>query len=539
MENNSVMIESLVLSSIFQDMTLINEYPLSEEHFKNPKCKFYYQLAKGLSSYKELTEYTVASWIGQNKTLEKTYKDYGGYESIEKVKSLGNSINYDKYVDDLFKQVLIENLREKGFNVNKRINIEGNEVRPSDLFGEFTCEQVYNFYNLLLNDATINTNSSDLKIDQLYYTEEDLEKKKNGELDFTLPFDTTLTWIDENGKDRYFRPLKILNDQLDGMPTKNGLILNAGSSGSGKSTLTFNQAMGLIEAGSKVLYCSNEQNVEYFREILICYIAKVVFKKPSIKKKKVRHLNLTDDEYKIFIKCNKFIKDKYEGKLFFISVSDFDVNRIMKMAKRLNLSDNVDTLILETFKSESALDDSVNNMVENSRQLDKFGRQNNMRIILPVQTRTSDEGVISYLTATSLSGSKQIKEVANSLILIRKVTKEELDESNKKMFISPYRWEFNDETNKYEKKFLKIKKEKEVEVVDEDKPKRRRRLPTENIKEEQYDINPDDAWRLIFIDKNRNSSDGKIILARLNGEHGIFECVGYANHVYEGRLRGY
>ena len=156
MENNSVMIESLVLSSIFQDMTLINEYPLSEEHFKNPKCKFYYQLAKGLSSYKELTEYTVASWIGQNKTLEKTYKDYGGYESIEKVKSLGNSINYDKYVDDLFKQVLIENLREKGFNVNKRINIEGNEVRPSDLFGEFTCEQVYNFYNLLLNDATIN-----------------------------------------------------------------------------------------------------------------------------------------------------------------------------------------------------------------------------------------------------------------------------------------------------------------------------------------------------------------------------------------------
>ena len=49
--------------------------------------------------------------------------------------------------------------------------------------------------------------------------------------------------------------------------------------------------------------------------------------------------------------------------------------------------------------------------------LNKFGRQNNMRIILPVQTRTSDEGVISYLTATSLSGSKQIKEVANSLIL--------------------------------------------------------------------------------------------------------------------------
>ena len=84
-----------------------------------------------------------------------------------------------------------------------------------------------------------------------------------------------------------------------------------------------------------------------------------------------------------------------------------------------------------------------------------------------------------------------------------------------------------------------IKKEKEVEAVDEDKPKRRRRLSTENIKEEQYDINPDDAWRLIFIDKNRNSSDGKIILARLDGEHGIFECVGYANHVYEGRLRGY
>lgn len=533
--DNRGLIEGLVVSCLLQDPTLISEYPVTSESFKVDKTKFFFELAEGMSKgYKVIDEVSVSTFLGLSPTLTRSYNENGGFESVDKAIKLADISNYDKYVDDLFKINLVDQLGEMGFNVKKKINIQGNEVKPVDLFVNMSSEQVYNFYEMLLADASINANSSDLKIDQLFYTEEDIEKKKNGELDFTIPFDTTLTWIDESNNERSFKPLKLLNDALDGMPTQNGLILNSGSSGSGKSTLTFNQVMGLVESDSKVMYCSNEQNVEYFREILICYVATIVFKTPSINRRKIRHLDLNEHEYEIFMKCNKFIKEKYEDKLFFVSVNDFDVNRIIKMAKKLNLSDGVDTLVLETFKAESAIDDSVNNMVENSRLLDKFGRQNNIRVILPVQTRTADEGVISYLTATSLSGSKQIKEVSNTLLLMRKVTKEELDESNKKMFLAPYRWDFNNDTKKYEKRFLKIKKEGEETIS-------RRRRPSDKSEDGSngYDINPDDSWRLIFIDKCRNASDNKILLAKLDGEHGIFSFVGFANHVYEGRLRGY
>lgn len=532
--DNRGLIEGLVVSCLLQDPTLISEQPVTSESFKVDKTKFFFELAEGMSKgYKVIDEVSVSTFLGLSPTLTRSYNENGGFESVDKAMKLADISNYDKYVDDLFKINLVDQLGEMGFNVKKKINIQGNEVKPVDLFVNMSSEQVYNFYEMLLADASINANSSDLKVDQLFYTEEDIEKKKNGDLDCTVPFDTTLTWVDEHGNDKYFRPLKSLNDALDGMPTQNGIIFNSGFSGSGKSTLTFNQIMGLCESGSKVMYCSNEQNVEYFREILTCYVATIVFKTPSINRRKIRHLDLNEHEYEIFIKSNKFIKDKYENKLFFVSVDDFDVNRITKMAKKLNLSDGVDTLVLETFKAESAIDDSVNNMVENSRILDKFGKKNNMRIILPVQLRTADEGVISYLTATSLSGSKQIKEVANTLILMRKVTKDELDESNKKMFLSPYKWEFNESTKKYEKKFLKIKKEGEETTS-------RRRRPSDREEESnRYDINPDDSWRLIFIDKCRNASDNKILLAKLDGEHGIFSFVGFANHVYEGRLRGY
>lgn len=536
MEDNSVMVESLVLSSLFQDLTLVNDYPLNDEHFDNDKCKFFFQLAKGLSEYKELTEATVASWIGQNKTLGSAYEKYGGYKSIENVKKLGDSINFDKYVDDLFKQCFVKSLKEKGFNVDKKVKIEGNEIRPSELFGEMTAEQVYNFYELLLSDASVNTNSSDVVIEDLFYTDEQLKRKMEGEEDLSTPFDTTLTYTDLNGNDKYYKPLKLFNDAIDGITCKQGIYFFAGSSGSAKSTLTLNVIMGLIESGKKVILASNEMLSSYFKDMLISYVCSVVFKVYSIDRKKIKHANFTKEEYEVFLKANEFIKQKYNGKLKFISVIDFNVAKITKIAKKLNLSEGYDTLILETYKAEDGVDDTVRNMVDNSRALDKFGKQTGMTIILPAQTRTQDEGVISYLTSASLAGSKAIKEVAHTITILRKMTKDECDKSNTKMYIKPFRWAINEDTGKYYKRYLEFK---DKSIADE-QPIRRRRGSDDvsSLYDDTLDINS--TYRIMFIDKCRSSDDsGKVLLMKLDGSHGICSFVAYCDHIYEGRLKGY
>ena len=534
--NNDIMVESLVLSSIFSDMSLIDEYPLKDEHFKNSKTKFFFQLAKGLSSYRELTEYTVATWIGQNRSLERTYENYGGWKAIENVIKLGNASNFDKYVDDLFKQNLISDLKDKGFNVDKNVVIEGNEVKPKDLFIDFTSEQVYQFYELLLNDASVNTNSSDMVLEDLFYSNEDIQKKLRKEDNNTSPFDVTMTY-ELNGEEKIFRPLKLLNDSIDGISAKQGIYYFTGSSGSCKSTLVFNIALGLIESGNKVFYVTNEMTADYFREILICYVSAIVFKCYSLTRRKINHMDLTDEEYDVFKKANNFIKEKYENKLYFMSVADFNVEKILKMTKKLNLAYGVDTLVLETFKSEDT-EDTVNNMLMNSRALDRFAKKNDIKVILPAQTRTADEGVISYLTSASISGSKQIKEVAHTITIQRKITKEELDPNNKKMFLQPFKWAKSEETGKYYKKFLKIKSNDEEPVI-----RRSRRGKIGNTddsdKHEEY-INPDDKLILLFVDKCRSANDqDKILIMKVDGERGICSFVAFANHVFTGRLKGY
>ena len=68
----------------------------------------------------------------------------------------------------------------------------------------------------------------------------------------------------DNGEDRYVQSFKMLNNELNGVCRKNGVMFIGASSGSGKTTVTLQMVLGLIEAGEKVLFISNEQTSKYF-----------------------------------------------------------------------------------------------------------------------------------------------------------------------------------------------------------------------------------------------------------------------------------
>ena len=536
MENNEVMTESLVISCMFQDLTLIDEYPIDSNSFENPKCKFFFELVEGLSrGYKELNEVTVSSFVSQTSDLKMKYEKYDGWESVERVKKLAQISNFDKHIDDLFKQNLIKDLESKGFNIKKKIEIEkGVEVKPKDIFPQMTCQEVYEFYEMLLTNSSVSVGGNDMMVEDLYFTDDEIEKIESGEDDTSISYDITMRWTDENGEERYKKNFKNLNNVTDGIGYDNGIFLLASASGGGKSTTAFQMALGMVESNEKVLFISNEQGSRYFKNILVSYVASTVFNCHSMTRRKVKHLDFNDEEREAFRKANKYIKEKYSDRLKFVSVIDFNIDRILKLVKKWRLSFGFQGCVIETFKSENAeTSDVVNELVEGSRKIDKFAKKYQVRMIIPMQLRTSTNMKTSYLTSSEISNSKQVVEVCGSIILFRKILPDELNPENKKLFLKPFRWVLDEVTGKYKKKYLEVKDSK---AIDEDVvANRRSKIRRIEDNKDYIDINK--TYRLAFVDKTREGSDDKkILLLELNGNTGDMHEVCWVDNVYTGQL---
>ena len=113
----------------------------------------------------------------------------------------------------------------------------------------------------------------------------------------------------------------------------------------------------------------------------------------------------------------------------------------MRIIKREKLKNNVGFIILDTFKFEGGSASSSNNiaieLVETSRAIDHIATEYKVGVITPVQLLVSQDKV-SYLTSSALSNSKQIKETANSVLLMRRVRPFELDKEDSKHFLKPF-----------------------------------------------------------------------------------------------------
>ncbi|WP_312286651.1 DnaB-like helicase C-terminal domain-containing protein [Terrisporobacter sp.] len=538
MENNEVMVESLVLSCIFQDLSLIDEYPLEAKYFDNPKCKFFYELAEGLSrGYKELNEVTLSTFVSQTKGLKSNYEEFNGWDSIIKVKSLAKISNFEKHIDDLYKQNLIKDLVSKGFNISKTIEIEGQEVKPKSLFNEMSCQEVYEFYEMLLANSSVSTGGNDMEVEDLFYTDEEIRKIEEGEDDTSISYDVTIRWTDENGKERYKRNFKNLNNVTDGIGYDNGIFLLASASGGGKSTTAFQMALAMVESNEKVLFISNEQGSRYFKNMLISYVASTVFNCHTITRRKVKHLDFNDNEREVFRKTNDYVKNKYSDRLKFISVIDFNIDRILKVVKKWRLTYGFQGCVIETFKSSNAEENNtVGELVEGSRKIDKFAKKYQVRFIVPMQLRTSTNMKVSYLTAAEISGSKQVVETCGSIVLFRKILQEELNPENKKLFLKPFKWVMDESDGKYKKKYLEVKDSKsEEEPIIRRRRKRDEIVENESKPNEYIDVSK--TYRLAFVEKAREGGDDKkILLLELNGNTGDMHEVCWVDNVYTGQL---
>ena len=516
--------ERMLISCLLQDLSL--ETPLLESDFSTPKNRFYFKLITELAPrYKEINGFTVLNYLQISEEMTENFNDFGGVKEFDKIKSMANVSDFNSYLDELVKFKLVEELSEKlGIDINKEVTVGGKRVVPANIIIGMNSSQTLDFFDMQLSSINVASLNNDMIAESLYYTEDEISKMESGELEETSYFDYTLLWEDEKGEKRFDRNLPLLNRSLDGYTCGNGVHYLGGFSGTGKSTILINIILGLITTSNeKVILVSNEQRSSYFKRILVSYIAQSVFKCYTLDRTKIKHFNFTDEEKKAFYLANEFVKENFTDNLKFYSVSEFNIDKILREVKRLHLAEGYSVLCLETFKSQSALDNSVADMVDSSRKLDIFEKEVGMKVILPVQLMTSLEGKVSYLNSSMISNSKQIKEVANSIVLVRKVNERELDPEDK-AFLSPYVWKTNKE-GKLVKKYLTIVDGQE---------KTRRRLKGDEM-EKDYTLDKRKKYLLCFIDKSRESDDNsKVILMEMVGRIGKVRDVCYVDNVYTG-----
>ena len=181
-------------------------------------------------------------------------------------------------------------------------------------------------------------------------------------------------------------------------------------------------------------------------------------------------------------------------------------------------------VILDTFKYENGASSNSNiatELVDTSREIDAIATEYDIGVILPVQLLVSSDKT-SFLTSANLTFAKQIKEVANSVILMRKVRPFELNPQDEKYFLKPYVWRKNDK-GKYTKKELKIINP----------------MKNENDRMKRFDKDVIDITKqhiLVRIDKNRNGMSDDLILYEVDSISGVMREKGYCGFIYMGTL---
>lgn len=515
---NRKQIESLVLGGFLSNLDFYGTYnKISDKDFRIEEIKFFFNIAKTISKkYKELDEFSIMELISGNKESKIKYEKYGGWDAIEEYIDNSNPNNIDAYIDNLAKNNYLLYLDEKGIDLVEEIEIEGTMISPLDLFSTWTCAEVGAFYEGIVAKGEVQSINKKYKRESLLFSDEEIINLQD-KVEAGTPYNVIFEYTDkeigmgDSEEPRYIYGLPLTSNKTSGMGKGGGVSFIAGYSGIGKSTLTFiDIILPLIYQGEKIVMFSNEQGSLYFKTILYSFVAYNVFGYKNLRRSDIVNGEFDAESLEIMKKVKKFLQDReYDELLTFYELEDFDISEILKVATSLVTHEGYTGILVDTFKSEDMADAQyVGKILENAKQIDKFGNKYKILTFLTMQLTPATTDKNAYLTVGELSECKAIVTVADLLFLVRRVINDlELDEKNKKYYLNPYRLKYNEVTEEYEREYIQFDEE---------------------------DLKKD--YRLVFLTKSRRGGDGMIILLRFNGTTGWFKEIGYVSHVYRGPL---
>jgi replicative DNA helicase len=487
-------VEGNVIACIYKDILLLDETKLQPKDFVTEDGIFYFSLAKNIrdKGFSSIDEITILSNISD--TTEIGFSERGGWLSIQNLIDVINEKNWDTYLDILYRENIILNLHNNGFNLLNPLYEDGKTIIPLDLFRKMDSESVLDWYDNQLAKMSNGSSSKILEEGDLEITDEFIEEVQDG-VESGVPFDV----CGEDVEGNEINCFPYISNQVGGL-LRAALHMLGGFSSSGKTTMIITILMGLVHKGEKVLIITNEQKKSVFLIQFLTWILAKRFKYFKVTKKKIKNRDELTDEDKLYIKKAQHVwNTEYKHHFKFIQISDADISIVKKKVRQYALSQGFTCFLYDTFKAELSNDKNDQNwlnLIKDSRELDKLTKRYNLIGLANVQLAEALKGTL-FLDASVLSQSKQIKEVLETLLLIRPVFSEELDKTSSKYFCRPFR------RVKIQGKWC----------------------------EEEYQIDETGVYRMLFFEKNRNgenSSDtGVAMLLKFNGNVGTFSESAY------------
>jgi len=490
-----IAIEGNVISCLAKDILLLDEINLDTKDFLCHDSVFYFGLFKHIRNkgFNSLDEITILSNVSE--LIEGAFQERGGWNVIQNLVNIINDKNWDTYLDILYRENIILNLYKGGFNLLDPIEEEGKQVIPLKLFRKMDSESVLEWYENLLSKMSTGSSSKILEEGDLEITDQFLEELQDG-LESGVPFD--VCGKDINGDDVMCLPY--ISNQVGGF-LEGTLNMLGGFSSSGKTTLVVTMLMSMAFHGRKILIITNEQKSTVFKIQFITWILAKRLKYFKVTKRKMKNKDeLTTEDKEYIKKAQKIWNEEFKSHFKFIQIADADMSLVKKKIRQYALSQGFDTYLYDTFKSELSNDKNDQNwltLIKDSRELDKVAKKYNLIGLANIQLAQALFGTL-FLDASTLSQSKQIKEILETLLLLRPVFSDELDKENKKYFCRPFR----------------------------------RKQIAGKWCEEEYTVDETGVYRMLFFEKNRNgecSSDtGIAMLLKFNGNTGTFVESAYA-----------
>jgi KaiC/GvpD/RAD55 family RecA-like ATPase len=481
--------EAAVIGLIINDIDILTDYNLTSNFFISEDGNFIFKILKSLhdKGITEVSDFDI-SMLGTE--IYKKFLERGGMNLINSMKEEIELANYSAYIDELYKHKAIIDLADKGFNLFQPMEFNGKKVIPIEFFKKCKSEEVKEFYDYHINEIdvfSLETGKEEIEID---IDDDFLLSCENGD-EIGLMFDTAGKDIDNE----IIYVLPSISKQIGGY-LKGTLNCIAGYSNIGKSTFTNGIMFSLVSKGCNVLFISNEQKSKVFKTSYLLWILTNKLRYFNITRQKLRSGNLSNEDKEMLKKAQKIWRDEYKGHLHFVGLNEANIKEVVKKIREYKVRKNVDVVIYDTFKTdfENNNDADWKSLIKDSRELFKTIKKYDIIGICTMQLAPSTKGKL-FLNESVLANGKQVKEIFETLLLIRGVyNSEELDRESRYYM----------------------------------KPFRRTLIAGQWIPSEMV-IEKDKVYRVLFVDKARegetSESTGEAYLLSFDGSKGLFKEV--------------
>lgn len=476
---NRDLLESLFVFGLWKDPKCFRSFRnkiASEEFFSSMPAQFYYNLGLNMfeKGYDEFDKVSVATTVNAMPGLATEYNKLGGFETYEDVKRGVKSENLEGVYNDITKLNCLTTLHEKGFNVL------GNWAKMQKM----NTEQIRRYFSFQLNDTFLSESTSS-KIETLEITDDDITSILEGEgLGYSIA--------------KYAPILNFLTLGLH-----KGITFVGAGSGTGKSSFLMGVLVrSWVKDGIKSGIISNEETIVKFKHCLVSLVAHEMFGEKALTRRRLKIGRFSSVEKDMLLQVKDKINTSYGKLISFVKLYDYSLNDVELIIDTLSAR-GIKSFLFDTFKSTDD-GNAVSEMKEMSKNLFKCADRNEASIVCTIQLGLYQDNV-RHLTMSTISSSKQVVEVADSVYLMRQMWDDEV--TGAKHDIKPYRFQLHPKTGeaikgldgKPVKKFIQIEEGSESDYI------------------------------ILFLAKTRSGKRGQCLLYKVNNDYSDWKEIGYCN----------